>query len=130
MTQWLRRIALCFAAGAVGGLARGLLVSALTHYGATAAIGHHLAAALQPAGLYARIVWGGLYAFVFLLPVARNSWLMAGLLWGVVVTALQLVALPMLLHSVPHFALLPAVSALVLNVVWGLTTALVLKLID
>lgn len=129
MQQWLRQLALCFAAGSAGGFAKGALVWCLAHSAATAGFGLHLAAAQQPAGLYARIVWGGLYAFLFALPVARSSWLFSGLLWGAIVSALQLIALPLLLHGMPHLAFMPVVAALVLNCAWGLVTAALLRLI-
>jgi hypothetical protein len=132
MHRWLREFALCFAAGAAGGMAKGLLVLACSYFPVSAVLGRHLASALHPQnlphdnGLYARVVWGGLYAFVFLLPVARNSLLFSGLLWGAVITLLQWVVLP-LLHGGLNFSLMPVVATLILNSAWGLVTALMLR---
>jgi hypothetical protein len=132
MHRWLRELALCFAAGAAGGAAKGLLVIACSYFPVSAVLGRHLANALHPQnlphdnGIYARIVWGGLYAFLFLLPVASSSLLVSGLLWGAVITAVQWVVLP-LLHGSLHFAAMPIVATLILNSAWGLVTALLLR---
>lgn len=131
MHRWLRELALCFAAGAAGGAAKGLLVWACSYFPVSAALGGYLARALYAQnlphdnGLYARVVWGGLYAFLFLLPVARNSLWFSGLLWGCVITLLQWVILP-LMHGGLHIALIPVLSTLLLNCVWGWVTALLL----
>lgn len=130
--RWLRDLALCFAAGAAGGAAKGLLVWACSYFPLTAALAGHLAAALHAQnlpyanGLYARIVWGGLCGFLFLLPLARNAPLVSGFLWGLVITLMQWVALP-LLHGNLHFALAPAAATLLLNCVWGWVAALLLR---
>ncbi len=132
MHRWLRELALCFGAGAAGGLAKGLLVLACSYFPVTAVLGRHLANALHPQnlphdnGLYARIVWGGLYAFLFLLPVARGSLLLSGLLWGAVISAVQWLVLP-LLHGGLSFSLMPVLATLILNSCWGLVTALLLR---
>ena len=127
MHRWLRDLALCFAAGAAGGAAKGLLVWCLSYYAVTAVLGAQLANALYPAGIYARVVWGGLYGFLFLLPPARGSLLMSGLLWGAVASVLQLAIVPLLTHSGMHLALAPLLSTLILNSVWGVGTALLLR---
>lgn len=131
MHRWLRDLALCFAAGATGGAAKGALVWVLGHFPATASLGGFLAGALYPQnlpyanGVYARVVWGGLCAFLFLLPVARNASWLAGLLWALALTLVQWIVLP-LLHGGLHFSPL-VLATLILNGVWGLTTALMLR---
>lgn len=132
MHRWLRECALCFSAGAAGGAAKGLLVLLCSYFPVTAVLGRHLANALHPQnlpydnGLYARVVWGGLYGLLFLLPVARGSLVFSGLLWGVAITLLQWVVLP-LLHGGLQFAAMPVLATLILNAAWGLVTALLLR---
>jgi hypothetical protein len=132
MHRWLRELALCFGAGAAGGAAKGLLVLVCVYFPVSAVLGRHLANALHPQnlphdnGLYARIVWGGLYGFLFLLPVASGSVLLSGLLWGAVITLVQWVVLP-LLHGGLQFSLMPVMATLILNSAWGLVTALLLR---
>lgn len=130
MNQWLRRMAFCFSAGAVGGLVKALAAWACARYGWDDPFGVHYSAALAAAALYPKVVWGGLWGFLFLLPLARSSLWISGLIWGLVVTLMQLVLLPLLTHAGLHLALLPALAALLLNCVWGLATALVLRLLD
>jgi hypothetical protein len=126
MNQWLRDLALCFAAGAAGALVKCLLAFACVSYGLAGPLGPHLPAALASGALYPRIVIGGLWGFLFLLPLARHSVLASGLLWGLVVTLIQWLVLPLLYHSGLHFALLPLLAALLMNGIWGVVTALVL----
>lgn len=128
MQNWLRESALCFSAGSVGALAKSGMIWLCAQFAATAAFASQLAHAQYPAGIYARIVWGGLAACVFLLPLIRKNWFARGLIWGAIVAILQIVALPLLTHGSVHFALIPILSVLVLGCVWGLATAIALRL--
>jgi len=130
MSNTLRQLAFCFSAGAVGGLAKALVSWMGARYGWDAAFGVHWSGALSAAFLYPRVVWGGLWAFLFLLPLARSSLAVCGLIWALVVTLVQLLVLPLLTHAGLHFSLLPWFAALLLNCVWGLATALMLRLIE
>lgn len=125
MRNWLRELALCFAAGTVGGFAKSVVVWTCAHFASTAMFGSHLAGALYPWGVYQRLIWGGLAGFLFILPTLRHSWLAAGLLWGVVASLLQW----LLTQSGLHLLVVPMLSTLVLNCVWGLITAATLRLI-
>jgi hypothetical protein len=129
MHRWLRDLALCFAAGAAGAVAKGVLVWLCSYSSLSAPFGAYLATALYPLGFYQRVVWGGLYGFLFLLPPARGSLLMSGLLWGGVVSLLQLVVLPLLQHGGLHWSLTLVLSTVLLNCIWGCATALLLRLI-
>jgi hypothetical protein len=130
MRRWLHDLALCFAAGAAGGAAKGLLVWGCKYFAVSAALAGYLASALHPPGLYARIVWGGLYGLLFLLPVARGSVWLSGFLWGGVASLLQLVILPLLTHGGLHLMPVLVLSTLVLNSLWGCVTALLLRWIN
>ena len=125
MNQWLRGIALAFAAGCGGSAIRAVVSWGFAHFGVTAVIGS--ATALQAGALYPRIVWGGLWGLLFLLPLARKSVWVGGLLAAVIVTLVQWVLLPLWWHQTVHFALMPLLNALLLNVIWGLATALLVK---
>lgn len=128
MQRWLREVALCFSAGSVGALAKSAAVWGVARFAAGTGLASHLANAQYPAGIYARIVWGGLAAFLFLLPLVRRSWIMRGLFWGLIVAGFQMIVLPLAAHSSLHFALLPLLSVLVLSCIWGLATAFALRL--
>ncbi len=130
MRQWLRRSALCYSAGAVGELAKGGLIWLCMRTATTTAFADQLAQAIQPKGIYARLVWGGLYASIFLLPFARGSVLLRGLLGALAVSVLQLLLLPLLLHGNLHIFALSTLSLLVLSCVWGWVTAALLQITE
>jgi hypothetical protein len=125
MRHWLRDLAICFSAGTVGGFAKSIAVWTSAHFASTAVFGSHLAGALYPSGVYQRLVWGGLAGFVFTLPFLRSSWLVAGLVWGVVITLLQWI----LIDDGFRLLVMPMLSALLLNCVWGIVAAAVLRLL-
>lgn len=129
MQKWLRDIALVFAAGCAGALAKTGVIWLCLHFSSLHGVASYLSGAQYPAGFYARIVWGGIGAALFLLPLVRKSWLVRGLCWGIIAALLQLVALPLLSGGSVHFALIPILAALVLSCVWGITTALALRLL-
>lgn len=130
MRQWLRASALCYSAGAVGGLAKGGLIWACGRAALTAPLADQLARGLHPGGLYMRLVWSGLYALIFLLPFARSSLLSRGLLAAMAVSVLQLLILPLAQHGQLHIFELATLALLVLNCAWGITAAAVLRLIE
>ena len=128
MQKWLREVALCFSAGSVGALAKSGAIWLCAYFSITAGFASHLAGAQYPSGIYARIVWGGIAAFLFLLPLVRSSWVVRGLSLGLVAALLQVVAVPLLEHGSVHFAAVPLLSVLVLSCIWGLATAIALRL--
>ena len=74
MNQTLGTAMLAFSAGALGGLANSLAVWLFGALGITLALGVGIAPGLTPAWLYPRIVWGGLWGFLFLLPRPAGPW--------------------------------------------------------
>jgi len=75
--------AVCFAAGALGGLASSLFLWMLGNWGITAMLNVKLAPELSAAWLYPRLVWGGLWGLVYFfsvgVPRARRQWVRKGL---------------------------------------------------
>jgi len=84
-----RTLSLCFSAGAVGGFANSLAVWAGGQLGLHAALGVAISPALTPGWLYPRLVWGGLWGALFLLPIAGGA-LRRGLLLGLAPALFQL----------------------------------------
>ena len=68
--------ALAFSAGALGGLANSLFIWILGVAGVTAALGVAIAPELTAGWLYPRLVWGGLWGALFLLPLRTDSLLL------------------------------------------------------
>ena len=85
-----RSITLCFGAGALGGLASSAALWASGDAGLTAALGVAIAPAWTPPWLYRRVVWGGLWGLLFLLPLGGRRWVARGALLSVAPSLVQL----------------------------------------
>ena len=77
----LKKISLTFVAGCLGGLANGLALWFFGVVGLTGALGVQLAPAITAPWLYQRLVWGGIWGWVFLLP-SGLSYPVRGLLYS------------------------------------------------
>ena len=82
---------------------------------------------------YTRLVWGGIFGLLFCLPLMAGSVVKRGLVFGIVSALVQLlIVFPLIEHqqvlglnygyTTPFFVVL-------LNAIWGMTTALWLKMI-
>jgi hypothetical protein len=67
-----------FAAGCVGALANSFTVWAFGQYGITQALGVAIVPALSSSWLYPRIVWGGIWGLLFILPILDSKLLRKG----------------------------------------------------
>ncbi|MCO1333060.1 hypothetical protein MO867_01785 [Microbulbifer sp. OS29] len=92
MREIVRNLSICFAVGSFGGLCYALGLWAMGHYGITQWLGVDLAPSLSNAYLYQRVVWGGVFGLLFLLPW-RNAWLMRGALLSLLPAGLMLLYL-------------------------------------
>lgn len=90
MSSSLRLLNTVFAAGCLGAVANSLVVHAFGKFGVNAELGVKIAPALTLAWLYPRIVWGGLWGLLFLVPLLRHSWFKRGLLFSLGPTLFQL----------------------------------------
>ena len=72
MRNLVRNTSLVFAAGCLGGLFNSLAVWIFGELGITAALGVKIAPQLSPAFLYPRLVWGGIWGLLFLLPLMKT----------------------------------------------------------
>ena len=86
----LKQLSVAFAAGGLGGLLNSLTVWVFGALGITTMFGVSIAPPLTHAWLYPRIVWGGLWGLLFLLPFWRHSWPLRGLVFSLAPTAAQL----------------------------------------
>lgn len=130
-TLSVKEVSLTFAAGVLGGLANSLAVWLAGALGLTHLLGVNLAPPLTPAWLYPRLVWGGLWGWLFLLPQPRLTYPTRGLLLSLGPSLAQiLLVFPLKAHQgVGGLALgyLTPLLVLLFNAIWGLTTALWLK---
>lgn len=132
MANELRGLSVVFAAGAAGAVVNSLAVWAVGHWGLAAAAGVKIAPALTPGFLYPRIVWGGLWGLLFLLPLARGSLFWRGLILSLGPTAVQLLMVFPYQAGKGMFGLelglLTPLFVLVYNAIWGWTAAIWLRI--
>jgi hypothetical protein len=128
----MKKLLICFAAGCFGGLIMSLAVWAAGDLGIATSLGVKISPALTPAWLYQRIVWGGIWGFLFLLPILNSKAFTMGTLISLFPTLVQL------FFIFPYkegkgmagieLGLLTPVFVLVYNWIWGVVTAVTVKL--
>ena len=133
MTGFLKRLTLVFGAGCLGGLMNSLVLWLFGRAGIPAELDVKLAPDLTPAWLYPRLVWGGIWGFLFLLPVFRNQPFAQGLFFSLWPSVVQLlVVFPYQANKGVlglDLGVLTPVFVLFFNAVWGLTAAFWLRMV-
>jgi hypothetical protein len=126
MKNVILALSLVYAAGTVGGLINSLAVWLLGSSGITTALGVHIAPPLSAAWLYPRLVWGGLWGFIFLIPF-RDSPILRGAIYSLGPTLVQLfIVFPLKdgkgMMGIGLGALTPLV-VITANAVWGVVAS-------
>lgn len=132
MSTSLQRVSLCFAAGCAGGLVNALVVWFFGTKGIPQKFGVSIAPALSLAFLYGKIVWGGLWGLVFLIPVWQGGFWVGvfgrGILLSVLPSLVQLFyVFPVMMgKGTMGLALgkLTPMFVCLYNAAWGLAAAL------
>ncbi len=128
----MKKIALYFSAGCLGGLGNSVAVWLFGYFGITAIAGVAIAPALTPAWLYPRIVWGGIWGWLFLLSFMNSRLYTKAAILSLAPTLVQLfVVFPYKAHkgiAGLELGLLTPVFVLFFNWVWGLCTVIAIKL--
>ena len=132
MQTVIRRISLGFAAGCFGALINSLLVWYLGRLGIPQKFGVAIAPALSMQFLYPRLVWGGLWGFLFALPAWKGGfWVTVfsrGILISIFPTAFQLFYVFPILSGKGMLGValgrLTPVFVLFYNAIWGFFAAL------
>ena len=128
----MKKILICFAAGCLGALANSMTVWLFGDLGISKLLGVAISPHLSAGWLYPRIVWGGLWGLLFLLPLLRSKPMSQGFVLSLAPTAMQLFyVFPVLAHKGiggVELGLLTPLLVVFFNWVWGLVTALTLKL--
>jgi len=127
----MKKALIFFAAGCAGAMANSVALWALGEWGITRAAGIAIAPALTANWLYPRIVWGGIWGIVFALPLFNSKPIFKGSLLSLFPTIIQLfVVFPYKaqkgIAGIDLGALTP-VLVLVVNWVWGVVTALMIR---
>ena len=129
MNDFYRNLSLIFAAGAFGGLVKALVAWSFGAAGVNAALGFKMTPALTPMWIYQHLVWGGIWALLFLLPLS-GSYYLRGALYSLGQTLIQLVIIfPNMGKGMLGLELGYMAPVLVtgFGVIWGLAAAFWLK---
>jgi RsiW-degrading membrane proteinase PrsW (M82 family) len=125
-------LAVCFSAGVIGGLADSLAAWFCGAWGITNLAGVAIAPELNPAWLYPRLIWGGIWGLAYFFTVGshgtRRRWVRKGLLVSLLPTLFQL------FYMFPYrtafgpmgmgLGTLTPLFVLLFNFVWGFFTGL------
>jgi hypothetical protein len=134
MGRLLQRMSFAFAAGGIGGLVNSVALWLAGQNGLTALLRVNIQPRLTPEWLYPRLVWGGLWGFLLILPLVKSKPILRGILISLGPTLAQLFYFfPSVQHKgVMGIALgtLTPLVVFVLNAIWGLTAVFWLKLAD
>ena len=133
MRTFLRKLALVFSAGCLGGLVNSIAVWGFGAAGITALLGVGIAPLLTVPWLYPRIVWGGIWGVLFLLPL-KGSFLKKGLAYSLGPSLVQLfIVFPLKakkgMMGLELGALTP-LFVLLFNGFWGVAAALWLEAVS
>jgi hypothetical protein len=127
----VKEVSLTFAAGVLGGLANSLTLWFFGALGLSQLLGVNLAPQLTPAWLYPRLVWGGLWGWLFLLTFPRLTYPSRGLVLSLGPSLVQiLLVFPLKAHKGIggiDLGYLTPLLVLLFNAIWGLVAALWLK---
>lgn len=128
----MKKLSIFFAAGCLGALANSIVVWLFGHLGITSSFGVSIAPSISPNWLYPRIVWGGIWGLLFILPMLQSKLLLKGAILSLFPTAVQLfVVFPLKADKgIAGFdlGLLTPLFVLFYNWVWGFIAALTIKL--
>ena len=134
MNNLAKKLSLVFAAGCLGGLLNSLAVWIFGVIGITSALGVKIAPPLTAPWLYPRLVWGGIWGLLFLLPLMRKRFLYRGLIFSLGPTIVQLfIVFPVKANKgIMGFdlGLLTPLFVFVFNAIWGLAAAIWLRWVN
>ena len=127
MRNFIRKISLYFSAGALGGLTNSAAIWLAGMTGLTTYLQVKIAPAWTLSWLYPRIVWGGIWGLIFLLPIAKSRVFTRGVLLSLGPTLVQLFwVFPFKAHAGYlgfELGFLTPLFVFVFNAIWGITAA-------
>lgn len=121
-----------FGAGCAGAVVYCVVMWLCSRYGITQSLGVNLRGSVSPHWMYPRIVWGGLWGFLFLLPILRSSFFARSLVISLIPALVQLFIIYPFYQSKGvaglQLGLLTPVVVWFFYWIWALATLLVLRL--
>ncbi len=130
-TLSVKVVSLTFAAGVLGGLVNSLALWLCGALGVNQLLGVALAPKLTAAWMYPRLVWGGLWGWLFLLHFPKLTYPSRGLVYSLVPSLVQMfIVFPLVAHKGVggiELGYLTPFLVLFFNALWGLVAAIWLK---
>ena len=127
----MKKLFILFSAGCLGALMNSIAVWLFGSLGITGSLGVSIAPALTPNFLYPRIVWGGLWGFLFSIPILKSHFIKKGTLMSLFPTIVQLfVVFPYKAGKGMaglDLGLLTPLFVLFYNWIWGVVTSIAIK---
>jgi len=127
----MKKLLIFFAAGCLGAFANSITVWLFGDLGITASAGVSISPTLSANWLYPRLVWGGLWGLLFILPMMQSKPLLKGTLLSLFPTLVQLlVVFPYKTRygiAGLELGILTPAFVLFFNWIWGVVTALTIR---
>lgn len=127
----VRKVSGAFTGGALGGLVDSINIWVLSHIGITGLLGVTMKPEFTPQWLYERMVWGGIWMLLLLLPVWQKRTLFRGCVFSLLPSAMMLfIVLPGMGKGIlgSGFGAMTPVIVIGLNFVYGIIAAYWYKL--
>ncbi|MCU0599361.1 MAG: hypothetical protein MUE70_08920 [Desulfobacterales bacterium] len=127
----MKKLLICFAAGCLGALVNSVAVWAGGEYGIARQFNVAISPALTPAWLYPRIVWGGIWGLLFVVPWLNSKPITKGAILSLFPTLVQLLVVFPIQAKKGYFGLMlgayTPIFVVVYNLIWGLATSLAIE---
>jgi len=127
----MRKLLICFAAGCLGGLINSVAVWAGREYGIARQFNVAISPVLTPAWLYPRIVWGGIWGLLFVMPWLNSKPMTKGAILSLFPTLFQLLVVFPIYAKKGNFGLMlgayTPIFVVVYNLIWGLAASLAIE---
>ncbi len=127
MSQIIKRLSGAFTGGAIGSLVDSINIWILGHTGITAMLGIGLKPRFTTQWLYPRLVWGGIWALLLILPVLKSRTIIRGMLVSLAPSAMMLlIVFPDMGKGMYGLRLgvLTPLLVLLLNFIYGIVASL------
>jgi hypothetical protein len=122
----IRKISAAFTGGAIGGFVDSFNIWAMGKIGISDMIGLAMKPEFNAPWLYQRMVWGGIWMLLLLLPLMGNRAIMRGMLFSLLPSAMMLfIVLPSMGKGMLGlgFGLITPLVVIGLNLVYGIVAA-------
>lgn len=118
----LRNMSLAFTGGAIGGFVDSVNIWLMGTSGISDFIGISMKPAFTTPWLYKRMIWGGIWMLLLLLPILKNRMFLRGILMSLAPSAMMIFMVLPAMKSGPFgtgFGVLMPVVVLLLNFIYG-----------